>query len=151
MWLTHGVKVLCCCLHQHVHAGLELQLFTRSPEQLQHRIAELIPKGGAALAQLVCHPDLMALLSQYLGHNFRCATFSSNTLLSQGNPRSDLMHGHSQASLPISMCLSQNHGYAWSMPTSGLGLDTPSRYPASPGISVHYYYHSCSHPATVLN
>ncbi|KAL3161822.1 hypothetical protein ABBQ38_008912 [Trebouxia sp. C0009 RCD-2024] len=51
---------------------------------IQHRIAELIPTGGAAIAQLVCHPDLLALLSQYLGDNFRCATFSSNTLLPQG-------------------------------------------------------------------
>lgn len=105
MWLTHGILMLCSSTAK-LHAGLELELCTGSQSKIQHRIAELIPKGGAAFAQLVCHPDLMALLSQYLGHNFRCATFSSNTLLPQGNLRSDLMHGHSQASTPISMsCL----------------------------------------------
>ncbi|KAL3161422.1 hypothetical protein ABBQ32_010312 [Trebouxia sp. C0010 RCD-2024] len=62
--------------------GLEL-CGCGSRTSIQHRIAELIPTGGAAVAKLVCHPDLLALLSQYLGDNFRCATFSSNTLLPQ--------------------------------------------------------------------
>ena len=81
VWHTHGF-CLCCDLHTKLYTGLEL--CTRPQNDIQHRIAELIPKGGAAIAQLVCHPDLMALLSQYLGHSFRCATFSSNTLLPQG-------------------------------------------------------------------
>ena len=51
---------------------------------IQHRIAELLPAGGAPIAQLICHPVLVAVLRQYLGDKFRCATFSSNTLLPQG-------------------------------------------------------------------
>lgn len=57
---------------------------TRSQNDIQHRIAELLPAGGAPIAQLVCHPVLVAVLRQYLGNRFRCATFSSNTLLPQG-------------------------------------------------------------------
>lgn len=51
---------------------------------VQHRIAELIPAGGSLIADVACHPKLMQLLHGYLGPHCRCATFSSNTLLPQG-------------------------------------------------------------------
>ncbi|DBA79812.1 TPA: hypothetical protein ACH3X1_008473 [Trebouxia sp. C0004] len=54
-----------------------------SRNNIQHRIAELIPAGGQLMAQLVCHPSLLQVLHRYLGSKYRLATFSSNTLLPQ--------------------------------------------------------------------
>ncbi|DBA89954.1 TPA: hypothetical protein ACH3X2_004442 [Trebouxia sp. C0005] len=54
-----------------------------SRNNIQHRIAELIPAGGQLMAQLVCQPVLLQVLHRYLGSKCRLATFSSNTLLPQ--------------------------------------------------------------------
>ncbi|KAL0050790.1 hypothetical protein WJX82_007295 [Trebouxia sp. C0006] len=54
-----------------------------SRNNIQHRVAELIPAGGQLMAQLVCHPILLQVLHRYLGSKCRLATFSSNTLLPQ--------------------------------------------------------------------
>ena len=65
------------------HADLE-GAGVGSRNNIQHRIAELIPAGGQLMAQLVCHPVLLEVLHRYLGSKCRLATFSSNTLLPQG-------------------------------------------------------------------